>query len=85
MLVCGYGILCLLADENLNNDIIIRSVLRQNSAISFQRTQKVGLDGCSDPEILLWAADHNAVVVPQDINTMIDKMIDNDCPWARTY
>lgn len=62
--------ICLLADENLNNDII-RGVLRQNPAISFQRTQEIGLDGCSDPEILQWAADHNAIVVTHDVNTMI--------------
>ena len=54
--------LALLADENLNNDII-RGVMRRQPSIDFRRVQGVGLDGVDDPGVLEWAANHGVLVV----------------------
>ncbi len=60
----------LLADENLNNDIV-RGLSRQNTSAIFLRVQDVGLQGIKDPEVLQWAAERNYLVVTHDVNTMI--------------
>lgn len=60
----------LLADENLNNDII-RGLSRRNPSVVFQRVQDVELEGIEDPEVLQWAAERGYLVVTHDVNTMI--------------
>ncbi len=60
----------LLADENLNANII-RGVLLQRPEADFVRVQDVGLGGVDDPTILEWAAKEGRVIVTQDVNTMI--------------
>ena len=45
----------LLADENLNNDIV-RGLLRRSPDLDVVRVQDVGLSGAEDPTVLEWAA-----------------------------
>jgi predicted nuclease of predicted toxin-antitoxin system len=59
----------LLADENLNNNII-RAVRLREPAIDIVRVQDVGLIGQSDPAILEWAAKEQRIVVTHDVSTM---------------
>jgi predicted nuclease of predicted toxin-antitoxin system len=46
----------LLADENLNNNIVRGVRLRQPN-IDLVRVQDVGLSGADDPTVLAWAAE----------------------------
>lgn len=59
----------LLADEDLDNDIV-RGLLRRRSDISIVRVQDVGLRGADDLAILEWAARENRVVITHDVSTM---------------
>jgi hypothetical protein len=59
----------LLADENLNHDLV-RGVLRRRPGLDLVRVQAVGLSETGDPEILAWAAKAERVVLTHDVNTM---------------
>jgi predicted nuclease of predicted toxin-antitoxin system len=59
----------LLADENLNHDLI-RGVLRRMSALDLVRVQDVGLREVDDPSVLEWAAREGRIILTHDVNTM---------------
>lgn len=59
----------LLADENLDNNIV-RAVLRQGPSLDIVRVQDVGLAGEDDPTVLAWAAAEGRVLVTHDVNTI---------------
>jgi hypothetical protein len=61
--------LLLVADENLNNDIV-RGLLRKKPDLDIVRVQEVGLRGAEDPTILEWAANEGRVVLTHDAATM---------------
>lgn len=61
----------LLADENLHR-AIVRGVLRKCPSADFVTVQDVGLTGCSDPEVLDWAAANGRIVVTHDRATFGD-------------
>jgi predicted nuclease of predicted toxin-antitoxin system len=60
----------LLADENLDHDIV-RGVLRRRTAFDIVRVQNAGLSETDDAKILAWAAFEQRVVLTHDVNTMI--------------
>ena len=62
----------LLADENLNNNII-RALRMREPELDILRVQDVGLAGQDDPTILAWAAAEQRLVVTP-------RRIDHDCP-----
>jgi hypothetical protein len=59
----------LLADENLNNDIV-RGLLRRWPELDLVRVQDVGLIAADDPTVLAWAAKEGRVVLTQDVSTV---------------
>lgn len=59
----------LLADENLNHDLI-RGVLRRMPSLDLVRVQDVGLREVNDPSVLEWAARERRIVLTHDVNTM---------------
>ena len=59
----------LLADENLNHDLI-RGVLRGMPSLDLVRVQDVGLREADDPSVLEWAAKERRIVLTHDVNTM---------------
>jgi len=59
----------LLADENLNNDIV-RGLRRRWPKLDLVRVQDVGLSGADDPTVLQWAARHGRIVLTHDVSTM---------------
>jgi Domain of unknown function (DUF5615) len=61
--------LCFLADENFNNDIV-RGIRRRNPAIDLVRAQDEELSGADDPTVLEWAAQAERVVLTHDVSTM---------------
>lgn len=61
----------LLADENLNGDIV-RGLLLRRPVLDLVRAQDVGLAGHEDPQILVWAAQNDRIVVTHDRATMPD-------------
>ncbi len=61
----------LLADENLDNDIV-RGALRRRGGLDILRAQDVGLSETDDPEVPLWAAREQRVVLTHDVKTMIE-------------
>lgn len=65
----------LLADENLNGDIISGLLLRC-PAVDLVRAQDTGLSGSEDPDVLAWAANENRIVITHDGATMPDHAYD---------
>lgn len=61
----------LIADENLNGDIL-RGLLLREPEMDIVRVQDVGLLGANDPAVLAWAAEHNRIVLTHDRTTMPD-------------
>jgi hypothetical protein len=59
----------LLADENINHDLV-RGVVRRRSRLDLVLIQAVGLSEAGDPEILAWAAREERIVLTHDVNTM---------------
>jgi len=59
----------LLADENLNNDIV-RALLRRSPSLDIVRVQDVGLSGADDPTVLAWAAEHKRVLLTHDVTSL---------------
>jgi hypothetical protein len=59
----------LLADENLNNNIV-RALQMREPALDIVRVQDVGLAGEDDPTILEWAAKGQRIIVTHDAATM---------------
>jgi len=59
----------LLADENLNHDLI-RGVLRRMPSLDLVRIQEVGLREVDDSSVLEWAARERRIVLTHDVNTM---------------
>lgn len=59
----------LLADENLNNNIV-RALQLRAPALEIVRVQDVGLIGQDDSIILEWAAKERRLVVTHDVSTM---------------
>ncbi|SRR6266545_2591 len=59
----------LLADENLNNNIV-RALQLREPALDIVRVQDVGLVGQDDPTILEWAAKERRLLVTHDVSTM---------------
>lgn len=60
-----------LADHDLNEHIVA-GVIRQEPAIEFIRARDVGMDECTDSEILDYAHEMSLIVVSHDVNTMTD-------------
>jgi hypothetical protein len=46
----------LLADENFNNQIVRRGILRRNPDVDIVRVQDMGSIEADDPTVLEWAA-----------------------------
>jgi hypothetical protein len=61
----------LLADENLNGDIV-RGLLLRIPALDVVRVQDVGLSGFDDSAILAWAAENDRIIVTHDRATLPD-------------
>lgn len=61
--------LCLLADENFNNQIV-RGILRRKPEIDIVRVQDVGLSNTDDRVILEWAAQQGRILFTHDVETM---------------
>ena len=61
----------LLADENLDHDIVL-GLQRRIDGIDIVRVQDVGLRTVDDPRILQWAADEGRALVTHDIKTIPD-------------
>lgn len=59
----------LLADENLNNDIV-RGLMRRKPDLDLVRVQDVGLSGADDPAVLDWAAQRGRVLLTHDVSTI---------------
>ncbi|MBK1629348.1 hypothetical protein CKO31_01085 [Thiohalocapsa halophila] len=59
----------LLADENLNNNIVRGLRLRQPD-IDLARVQDVGLSGADDPTVLAWAAGQQRILLTHDVATI---------------
>ena len=59
----------LLADENLNHDLV-RGVLRRMPSLDLVRVQDVGLREVDDPSVLEWAARERRIILTHDVNTM---------------
>ena len=61
----------LLADENLNGDIV-RALLLRLPNLDIVRVQDVGLAGVADPDILSWAAANHRIILTHDRATLPD-------------
>src|SRR5207237_5717655 len=61
----------LVADENFNGDIV-RGLLLLRPDFDVVRIQDVGLSGADDPDILVWAAENDRIVLTHDRTTMAD-------------
>ena len=59
-----------LADENFNNNDILRALFRRDPAMDIVRVQDVGLSGVDDPALLAWAADAERVLLTHDVSTI---------------
>lgn len=59
----------LLADENLNHDLI-RGVLRRMPSLDLVRVQGVELREVDDPRVLEWAARERRIILTHDVNIM---------------
>ena len=59
----------LIADENLNNDIV-RGLLRRCPDLNIVRVQDVGLSAADDPAVLEWAAQEARVLLTHDVSTI---------------
>lgn len=59
----------LLADENLNHDLI-RGVMRRMPSLDLVRVQDVGLRQADDSSVLEWAARERRIILTHDVNTM---------------
>ena len=59
----------LVADENLNNNIV-RGLLRRQPQLDIVRIQDVGLSGADDPTVLEWAAQEGRVLLTHDVSTI---------------
>jgi hypothetical protein len=60
----------LLADENLNGDIV-RGLHRRVGGLDLVRVQDVGLAGANDLSVVRWAVREERVVVTHDFATLI--------------
>ncbi len=63
-------LLCFLADEDFDNDIL-RGVRLRMPEVDIVRAQDVGLSGSDDPDVLEWAAREGRVLLTHDVNSMI--------------
>ena len=61
--------LSLLADENLNANIV-RGVQRRFQGINVVRVQDVGLTGADAPTVLAWATEHSRVLITHTVETV---------------
>ncbi len=59
----------LLADENLNHDIV-RGVLRREAEVDLVLLRDAGLSGADDPTVLEWAARAGRVLLTHDVATV---------------
>ena len=59
----------LLADENLDNDIV-RGVLRRRPGLEIPRVQDAGLSEVEDAAVLAWAAQEGRILITHDVTTM---------------
>lgn len=62
----------LLADENLNGDIV-RGLMRRQPGLDIVRVQDVGLAGLEDRDILAWAAHSDRIVLTHDRASLPDQ------------
>ena len=60
----------LLADENLNNDIV-RGLVRRVQGVDLQRVQDIGLRGADDDAVLEHAARDGRIVLTHDVSTLV--------------
>jgi hypothetical protein len=63
--------LSLLADENLNGDIV-RGLLLRRADLDIARVQDFSLSGLDDADVLAWAAEQQRIVLTHDRATMPD-------------
>jgi len=59
----------LLADENINHDLL-RGALRRQPKLDVVLVHAVGLSQADDPEIIAWAAREGRVLLTHDVSTM---------------
>ena len=59
----------LLSDENFNHRILHGLVLRLPD-LDYVAAQEIGLKGKEDPEVPIWAAENDRIVVTHDVETM---------------
>lgn len=59
----------LLADENLNHNIV-RGLVRRKPTVDIVRAQDAGLSGADDATVLAWAANNGRIVLTQDVSTL---------------
>ncbi len=59
----------LLADENLNGDIV-RGLLRRQPELNLIRIQDIELAGANDPQVLAWAAEDGRIIMTHDRATL---------------
>ncbi len=64
----------ILADENLNNNIL-RGLQRRIPDLSLTRVQDQDLSGADDATVLAWAAEQGCVVLTHDVSTMTKQAI----------
>ena len=59
----------LASDENFNGDIV-RGLLFRLPELNLVRVQDVGLEGATDPVVLVWAAENDRIVMTHDRATL---------------
>jgi len=72
-------VITLLADENLNRNIV-RALVRRHPEIDVALARDVGLTGSSDAILLEWAANQGCAVLSHDFRTLPSQA---EMPWPR--
>jgi predicted nuclease of predicted toxin-antitoxin system len=71
----------LLADENFHGDVV-KGLLSRRPELDLIRVQDVGLSQTPDPEILIWAAENDRVLLTHDKSTVpsfaYDRIVSNE-------
>ena len=58
-----------LVDQDFDHDIL-RGLIRRLSKLDYATAFEIGLDEVEDPELLLWAAGNNRILLTHDRKTM---------------
>lgn len=57
-------------DEDFNNDVV-RALRRNLPDVNIVGVREAGHGGCTDPDILAWAAEEGRVLLTHDVTTVI--------------